>query len=100
MVARDAIHLVYCVRERLVCCREALVFMIGGGNYLERETLAAWASRSQPPRQVRAVGMRGSSKRSNQSAVMAQPATLLADGYCAYSCQCWMLVGTYGREQV
>lgn len=32
--------------------REALVFMIGGGNYLERETLAAWASRSQPPRQV------------------------------------------------
>lgn len=33
--------------------REALVFMIGGGNYLERETLAAWASRSQPPRQVR-----------------------------------------------
>jgi hypothetical protein len=33
--------------------REALVFMIGGGNYLERETLAAWASRSTPPRQVR-----------------------------------------------
>ncbi|KAF8065561.1 SLY1 [Scenedesmus sp. PABB004] len=32
--------------------REALVFMIGGGNYLERENLAAWASRSQPPRQV------------------------------------------------
>jgi hypothetical protein len=27
--------------------------MIGGGNYLERETLAAWASRSTPPRQVR-----------------------------------------------
>jgi hypothetical protein len=26
--------------------------MIGGGNYLERETLAAWASRSTPPRQV------------------------------------------------
>jgi hypothetical protein len=26
--------------------------MIGGGNYLEREALAAWASRSQPPRQV------------------------------------------------
>eukprot|EP00879_Flechtneria_rotunda_P018857 GHRR01019794.1.p1 GENE.GHRR01019794.1~~GHRR01019794.1.p1 ORF type:complete len:638 (+),score=249.45 GHRR01019794.1:780-2693(+) len=32
--------------------REAIVFMIGGGNYLERETLTAWASRSQPPRQV------------------------------------------------
>eukprot|EP00775_Hariotina_reticulata_P012398 gene12398-12533_t len=32
--------------------REAMVFMIGGGNYLERETLSAWASRSQPPRQV------------------------------------------------
>ncbi|WIA16431.1 hypothetical protein OEZ85_013119 [Tetradesmus obliquus] len=32
--------------------REALVFMIGGGNYLERESLAAWASRSTPPRQV------------------------------------------------
>lgn len=36
--------------------REALVFMIGGGNYLEREALAAWAGRSQPARQVRRAG--------------------------------------------
>jgi hypothetical protein len=33
--------------------REALTFMIGGGNYLEREALVAWASRATPQRQVR-----------------------------------------------
>lgn len=32
--------------------REAIVFMIGGGNYLEREALAAWAGRGTPTRQV------------------------------------------------
>mmetsp|Transcript_36225 Transcript_36225/g.80602 ORF Transcript_36225/g.80602 Transcript_36225/m.80602 type:complete len:637 (+) Transcript_36225:105-2015(+) len=32
--------------------REALVFVIGGGNYLERETLAGWAARAQPPKQL------------------------------------------------
>lgn len=32
--------------------REAIVFMIGGGNYLEREVLASWAGRSQPSRSV------------------------------------------------
>jgi hypothetical protein len=26
--------------------RDGLVFVIGGGNYLEREALAAWASRT------------------------------------------------------
>ncbi|KDD76262.1 Sec1 family protein [Helicosporidium sp. ATCC 50920] len=28
--------------------REAIVFMLGGGNYLEAESLACWASRAQP----------------------------------------------------
>lgn len=28
--------------------KEAIVFMIGGGNYLEYESLAVWASRAQP----------------------------------------------------
>ncbi|KAG2499041.1 hypothetical protein HYH03_003226 [Edaphochlamys debaryana] len=32
--------------------REGIVFMIGGGNYYERETLLNWAQRSTPPRQV------------------------------------------------
>lgn len=32
--------------------REAIVFMIGGGNYLEREVLSSWAARSQPARQI------------------------------------------------
>lgn len=32
--------------------REAIVFMIGGGNYLEAESLATWASRTQPPKSV------------------------------------------------
>jgi hypothetical protein len=32
--------------------REGLVFMIGGGNYYEREMLATWASRCTPPRAV------------------------------------------------
>lgn len=32
--------------------REAIVFMIGGGNYLEREVLSTWAGRSQPPKHV------------------------------------------------
>ena len=32
--------------------REAVVFMIGGGNYLEAESLATWASRAQPQKTV------------------------------------------------
>ncbi|PNH04798.1 SEC1 family transport protein SLY1 [Tetrabaena socialis] len=32
--------------------RESIVFMIGGGNYYERETLLTWAGRCTPPRQV------------------------------------------------
>ncbi len=32
--------------------REAIVFMIGGGNYLEAESLATWASRAQPQKSV------------------------------------------------
>jgi sec1 family domain-containing protein 1 len=32
--------------------REAIVFMIGGGSYLERESLATWAGRAAPPKSV------------------------------------------------
>eukprot|EP01025_Chloroclados_australasicus_P065288 TRINITY_DN8904_c0_g1_i2.p1 TRINITY_DN8904_c0_g1~~TRINITY_DN8904_c0_g1_i2.p1 ORF type:complete len:501 (-),score=62.95 TRINITY_DN8904_c0_g1_i2:656-2158(-) len=32
--------------------REAIVFVIGGGNYLERESLQTWAAKSQPQRHV------------------------------------------------
>ncbi|KAK9829342.1 hypothetical protein WJX72_005270 [[Myrmecia] bisecta] len=32
--------------------KEAIVFMIGGGNYLEYESLTTWASRSTPPKSV------------------------------------------------
>ncbi|KAL3137459.1 hypothetical protein ABBQ38_004749 [Trebouxia sp. C0009 RCD-2024] len=32
--------------------KEALVFMIGGGNYLEYESLSLYASRSQPPKNI------------------------------------------------
>ena len=32
--------------------REAIVFMIGGGNYLEYESLSTWASRAQPPKNI------------------------------------------------
>ena len=32
--------------------REAIVFMIGGGNYIEYDSLQAWAHRSQPPRSI------------------------------------------------
>lgn len=32
--------------------REAIVFVVGGGNYLEAESLAAWAARSQPPKSI------------------------------------------------
>ena len=32
--------------------REAIVFMIGGGNYLERERLAQWAAQCSPRRRV------------------------------------------------
>lgn len=28
--------------------RQAIVFMVGGGNYLEAESLQCWASRAQP----------------------------------------------------
>lgn len=32
--------------------KEAIVFMIGGGNYQEREALKAWAAKSTPPKNV------------------------------------------------
>jgi hypothetical protein len=32
--------------------RDAVVFVIGGGNYQEREVLAGWASKCQPPKQL------------------------------------------------
>lgn len=32
--------------------KEAIVFLVGGGNYLEAESLAAWAARSQPPKSI------------------------------------------------
>lgn len=32
--------------------KEAVVFMIGGGNYLEHESLSLYASRSQPPKNI------------------------------------------------
>ena len=32
--------------------REAIVFMVGGGNYLERERLAQWAAQCAPKRRV------------------------------------------------
>ena len=32
--------------------REAIVFMIGGGNYLEYESLVTWASRAQPAKHI------------------------------------------------
>jgi hypothetical protein len=32
--------------------KEAIVFMIGGGNYLEYESLTTWAGRSTPPKTV------------------------------------------------
>lgn len=32
--------------------KEAIVFMIGGGNYLEYESLSLYASRSQPPKNI------------------------------------------------
>lgn len=32
--------------------REAIVFMIGGGNYLERERLAQWAQQCSPKRRL------------------------------------------------
>ena len=28
------------------------MFMVGGGNYLEYESLSGWASRAQPPRSI------------------------------------------------
>ncbi len=28
------------------------MFMVGGGNYLEYESLVTWAQRSQPPKSV------------------------------------------------
>ena len=39
--------------------REALVFMIGGGNYLEREQLAAWAAGGAAARGGAAGGVAG-----------------------------------------
>jgi hypothetical protein len=32
--------------------KDAMVFVIGGGNYLEREVLASWASKMQPPKSL------------------------------------------------
>ena len=32
--------------------REAIVFMVGGGNYLERERLTQWAEQAAPKRRV------------------------------------------------
>lgn len=32
--------------------REAIVFMIGGGNYIEYDSLQAWAQRSQPAKSI------------------------------------------------
>eukprot|EP00798_Chlamydomonas_sp_ICE-L_P019994 gene19994-26707_t len=32
--------------------KEAMVFMIGGGNYMERESLMYWAAKSLPPKQL------------------------------------------------
>ncbi|KAG1665641.1 hypothetical protein FOA52_011235 [Chlamydomonas sp. UWO 241] len=32
--------------------KDAVVFVIGGGNYLEREQLVAWGAKAQPPRQL------------------------------------------------
>jgi hypothetical protein len=32
--------------------KEAVVFMIGGGNYLEHESLSLYASKSQPPKNI------------------------------------------------
>ena len=32
--------------------RDAIVFVIGGGNYLEREVLGSWAARCQPARHL------------------------------------------------
>ena len=32
--------------------KEAIVFMIGGGSYLEAQSLAVWAGRTQPPTNV------------------------------------------------
>lgn len=32
--------------------KEAVVFLIGGGNYLEYESLSLYASRSQPPKNI------------------------------------------------
>jgi hypothetical protein len=78
--------------------------MIGGGNYLERETLAAWASRSQPPRQVLKGRTRGASTGPNRLAMLAHSPTVLGHSpwpsmYCSYSCQCWLLIWTHGHGQ-
>ena len=32
--------------------KEAIVFMIGGGSYLEAQSLSVWGSRTQPPTNV------------------------------------------------
>ena len=32
--------------------KEAIVFMIGGGNYLEYESLTTWAGRAIPPKSI------------------------------------------------
>lgn len=32
--------------------KEAIVFMVGGGNYLEYESLSVYAARSAPPKNI------------------------------------------------
>ena len=32
--------------------KEAIVFMVGGGNYLEYESLITWAGRATPPKSI------------------------------------------------
>lgn len=32
--------------------KEAIVFMVGGGNYLEYESLSVYAARSTPPKNI------------------------------------------------
>ena len=48
------------------------MFMVGGGNYLEYESLVTWAQRSQPPKTV----MYGATELLNGEAFVAQLAEL------------------------
>ena len=35
-----------------VTYKEAVVFVVGGGNYLEAESLMTWASKAAPPKHI------------------------------------------------